>query len=443
MLKHAAYPTLAEGVRFLAAALDLRVRADPTARQRMDRAALSGDFDLDLFDELVEKVLHDPLKAIEDLAFAYEVAGLMRQWRNEYIRIVGRVSSDALKREELLSLLIEYFLTGWVADFLNHLEHQGLIRSAWHMAGAGRGLGGDPHPQPLGMVIQTFLWDHGAATHDPPGAFYPQPDDGDRDRRAEQVGRWISGAQCPSLVSIRSLVAAARAQPWFRGVRPQEALVTFQRELLIARALQHAAAEAAPYCDLLALIRDQLANRRLYDIGMLISRAVHKRGNPMGLSLIGLQTSYALDFSSSKSESDLENAEGLLRQFRSEAQDLAAPWAVEWMVTWCEARLAAWRRDFKASLALYEEAFAASVYRSGREARQILIEALALACLLRKRPHMKRLIHQGNALNILPGILGDVAPDADDGHAIAGLLIKCYAPHFPRPPDRPPNKAAT
>jgi hypothetical protein len=433
VLKHAAYPTLAEAARHVAAALDVRMLADPTACDRMDRAAATGDFDLELFEELVENVLYRPLESLGDEGFAYELAAVMRGWRREYIRIVGRVSSDALSRDELLPLLVKFVFAGWVADVLKHLERSGLIRSALLMAGAGQGLCGDPPALPVATVIQTFLWQYGAAANDAPGALYPQPDDGSRDRASEQVARWMSGAQLPSLGSIRALVATAASRPWFRATQWPGARVAFQRELLTARALQYSAALAAPYGDFLQMVRDQLDDRRLSDIGLLISRAVYARGKPIGLSLIGLQTVHALDFREPKTDSQLNEAEGLLDQFRAQARHLDAPWAVEWMVTWCEARLAAWRSDFRTSVELYERAFAASVYRSGREAQSILIEALTLASSLGKRPHMKRLIHQAKALDILPRVLGDLEPQTRDGRAIADILTKCYAPYFPRP----------
>lgn len=433
MLKHAAYPTLAEAVRHVAAALDVRVLANPKACDRMDRAAATGDFDLDLFEELVEDMLYRPLESLGDEPFAYELAAVMRGWRRQYIPIVGRVSSDALPRHELLPLLVEYVFAGWVADVLKHLEHVGLIRSAWLMAGSGQGLCGDPPALPVATVIQAFLWQYGAASNDAPSALYTQPNDGTRDRSTEQVARWMSGSTLPSLGSIRSVVATAVSRPWFRATHWKGARDSFQRELLIARALQYSASLVAPYGDFLQMVRGELQERRLVDIGLLISRAVYARGEPMGLSLIGLQTAHALDFRDAKTNSQLDEAEALLDEFRAQARHLDAPWAVEWMVTWCEARLAAWRSDFKTSMELYETAFATSVYRSGREARNILIEALTLAGSLGKRPHLKRLIHQGKALDILPRVLGDLEPQHWNGRSIADILTKCYAPHFPQP----------
>lgn len=437
MLKHAAYPTLAEAVRHVAAAFDVRTRANSTACDRMDRAAANGDFDLDLFEELVQDVLYSAFESIGDEPFANELAAIMRGWRRDYIPIVGRVSSDALPRDELLPLLVEFVFAGWVADILKHLERIGLIRSAWMLAGAGQGLFGDRPTVPVATVIQAFLWQYGADANDAPGALYPQPDDGTRDRTPEQVARWVSGASLPSLGSIRILVATAVSRPWYCRDRWMGADIAFQRELLIARALQYSAAAVAPYGDFLQMVRSQLQERRLFDIGLLISQAVYARGEPMGLSLIGLQTAHALDFQDAKSESQLNEAEALLEEFRAQARALNAPWAVEWMVSFCEARLAVWRSQFETSLQLYEQAFAASVYRSGREARKILIEALTLAASLGRRTHMKRLLHQGKALDILPGVLGDLEPQTRDDRLIAEILTKCYAPHFPRPASRP------
>lgn len=433
MLKHAVYPSLGEGLRFFVAAFDLRSRADKRACDRMDRAAVRGDFDLELFDELVPQLLHAPLNALGDPQFGLELAGFVRAWRTEYIRYVGLVSADALTRQDLLPLLVEHFFAGWAADFLNHLERRGMIRSAALLVTPGYALDGKPQINPVGMVLETFLWEHGQPAGDVPAAFYPPRDDGDRDRGSEQVARWMSGIQLPSLTSIRSVHATARSRDWYLPGKPRDALVLFQRNMLVARALQYAAREAASFCDLLALIRTHQSSRQTVDLGILISRAVHLRGSGMEIAKIGLVALHALAFSTPRTPNDLEHAQTLLQEFEARAEVVAAPWAIEWMLTWCRARLAAWQGNFEGSLELYEHAFSCAVYRAGSETQGVLLEALTVACALRKRPSIKRFFHQARALNIVPPILGNVMPEIRDPDVIVDLLMLRYLPHFPDP----------
>lgn len=433
-LRFAAYPTLGEGLRFFAAAFDLRTRTDEGAAKRLDRAAREGDFDWQLFPELVNEVIRQPMRQQGDLEFGEFMVEFAHFLRDEYVRLLGRISVDALTRQQLMPLLIAHFFGIHVARFLRLAEVRFVQPPPELLLSPPLGLRDTrTRSSAIRSVLEAFLWAQGHSANDIPSAFHDGKSDPDREIR-DLAANWLAGKQLPDMPKLLQFVLTAEQRAWFKTGDTYPTSRDLRRGLRIARALDYCEVRSPRRVDFRKIVLDHLMADNPVDIGMILSIAVIEQGARYGrLSEIGLRTHHALAFDESRNRGDIERAAALLVDFEEEAKRATAPWAADWMIVWCRARLAIWRENWQEGLDAYESAVRDALYRAGPQMKRLLHEAITVSALLRKRPAFKRFMHQAIALDLGPPILGRATIEAEEIESAAHVLKMRYLPEAPLP----------
>lgn len=437
-LEYAAYPTLGEMLRFVIGALDLRARGDATEKKKLDRAAREGDFDAEAFDDLIVALVETPFAEQGDPEFGHFVADFIRSQRPLYAKLLGKVSADALTREQLMPLLVEGYAPRVVADFLIEARDHGFIPSPELLLAEPLSFGAKRlRVSPLQVVLEEYLWCKGQLEPDVLVALL-QGSSSETGRQRDKVRDWLDGVHVPDMGQLLLAVSNQTALSGALSSSERRREQRLERALRVARALEYGLANlAAPRAFAAAVQRLLPEDAPVFDIGTVVHSAIVCQAQAWeGLSELGLNTFGRLAFDVPLASADIVQAAELLPLFERQAAAAQAPWATEWMVRWCRARLAIWQGRWDEGLALYDLAFRAALYRAGPGSGQLLREALAVAGLMRKKAHIKRYVEQANALGLWPQVLRGVPITPNDGEFLSNILIRSYLPYLPTMPAR-------
>lgn len=432
-LEYAAYPTLGEALRFFIGAFDLRARGDRDKTKRLDRAAREGDFDIDLFEELIDSLVRKPMEDQDDLEFGKFLASFALQYKDWYLKMVDKLSVDALTRQQLMPILIQHIFPTGAAAFLRLAFENEFCPPPELLLADPLTLGDKPsRVNPISVSLETHLWAHRPPTDDVLEEFQPRKDDPDRRKRAAAQD-WLSGQHVPDIPTLLEFVSAA-ANPRIFSQWKRPTPEDLHRSLRIARALEYCLDNVPDRSGFATNVRLYLCSDTPgYDVGPIVHQAVKGESADWEISEIGLLAHHALSFDEERDEVAIRNAKQLLTQFEEQAAKVQAPWAIDWMLRWCQARLAIWQSDWDAGLNFYQEAFKKALYRAGPQSRLLLREALAIAATMNRRTHVKQYVCHANVLGLWPGILRNAAITADDAPHLAYILKLCYLPYLPRP----------
>lgn len=437
-LEYAAYPTLGEMLRFVIGALDLRARGETTEKKKLDRAAREGDFDAETFDELVVSLVETPLLEEGDPQFGHFVTDFIRRQRPLYAKLLGSVSADALTREQLMPLLVEGYAPRVVADFLIEAHEDGFIPLPELLLAEPISFGAKRlRVSPIRVVLEEYLWSKGQREPDVLVALL-QGRSSETGRQRDKVRDWLDGVHVPDMGQLLLAVSDQTAVSGNPSSSERRRAQRLSRALRVARALEYGLAELAdPRAFAAAVQRLLPEDAPVFDIGTLVHSAIVCQAQAWeGLSKLGLNTFGRLAFDVPLTSVDIEHAAELLPVFERQAAAAQAPWATEWMVRWCRARLAIWQGRWDEGLALYDLAFRAALYRAGPESGRLLREALAVAGLMRKKAHINRYVEQANALGLWPRVFRGVPITPNDGELLSNILIRSYLPYLPEMPAR-------
>ena len=437
-LEYAAYPTLGEMLRFVIGALDLRARGDATEKKRLDRAAREGDFDAEAFDELVVALVEAPFAEEGDPEFGYFVADFIRRQRPLYAKLLGSVSADALTREQLMPLLVEGYAPRVVADFLIEARDYGFIPLPELLLAEPLQFDAKRlRVSPLRVVLEEYLWHKGQLEPDVLASLL-QRSSAKAGRQRDKVRDWLDGIHVPDMGQLLLAVSDLTALPSDLSSSERRRALRLKRALRVARALEYGLANLSdPRVFAAAVQRLLPEDAPVFDIGTMIHSAIVCQAQTWeGLSELGLNTFGRLAFDVPLASADIEHAAELLPVFEQQAAAAQAPWATEWMVRWCRARLAIWQGRWDEGLALYDLAFRAALYRAGPGSGRMLREALAVAGLMRKKTHINRYVEQANTLGLWPRVLRGVPITPNDGELLSNILIRSYLPYLPTMPAR-------
>lgn len=432
-LDYAAYPTLGEALRFFIGAFDLRNRGEVRDTKRLDRAAREGDFDANLFDELIGSLVRKPMEDQGDAEFGELLASFAVQYKGWYLKMVGTVSVDALTREHLLPILVQHIFPPAAAAFLRRAFENGFGPSPELLLADPLPLTGKPaRVNPILVALETYLWEHRLPIDDVLEAFQPRRNDPDRRKRAAAQD-WLAGQHVPDMPTLLEFVSAAADSRIFKQWENRPTARDLHRSLRIARALTYCLDKAPDASSFATEVRAYLSpDTPGYDIGPLIYEAVKEQSESWEISEIGLRTHDALGFDRERDEGAILVAKRLCARFEQQAAKVQAPWAIDWMLRWCQARLAIWQGNWDEGLVLYEEAFKKALYRAGRQSELLLREALAVAATMKRKTHVKQYVLHANVLGLWPGILKNADVKADDAPHLADILKLCYLPYLPK-----------
>ncbi|MBJ6981997.1 hypothetical protein [Luteimonas sp. MC1572] len=435
-LAYAAYPTLGEALRFVIAAFDLRVRAEPGHVKRLDRMATVGDFDSELFNKLVEALVEKRLSDLGDPTLGVFLAEFIRGYRMNYAKLLGKVSADALERGQLMPLLIQGYFPRCVADFMLEASNAGFIPAPELLLAEPLAIGpGAPRVSPLRVVLEEHLWRQGASNPDVLAAFQRTAEPGSRE--PDKARDWLSGKHVPDMGQL--LLSVSRSLGKRSSSGGHDLPLYLVRAIRIARALEYILAAVPPGVDFATEIRRLLPlGAPEFDFGTAVHGAIVQQATEWEqLSELGLGTFARLAFDHPWDESARTHATELLPLFEQRAASAAAPWATEWMVRWCRARLAIWQGRWEDGLEWYDQAFKAAVYRAGPESGRLLREALGIAATMKKKAAINRYVEQANALNLWPPVLRGMEITSDDGEFLSEILTRAYLPYLPQRTEAP------
>lgn len=437
-LPFAIHPTQGEVLRLVVAAFDLRPRAGKRVGDRLDRAAREGMFAPDLVDELLEGAIREPLRGIDD-EFGEFLERFVRWWLLEYTRIVTRVPVDGLTRDEVMTLLLRNLADDVAADFLRAADKGGFLVGDGSLLLAG--MRGVDAARPLAVTMALFAHRHGMRVERLVQQLCSAEGGPDR-QEAARLMRWMRDGDPPDLQGLRRVrqwAVRARFSAAYAGGPATQAALLF-RSLLIARALQYCLRQLPTGSDFDAQVLARMSpGVAVRDIGLILSDAVRRKVAllPPALMRQGLEADHATRLDRALTDAQIADAAAALARFERSCVEAAVPWATDWLLSSCRARLSLWRHDPAAALTHYETALRHTLHTGGRwkDKQRMLGEALYTAARLRNRPAVKRLLVRGEAMDLTPPVLGRGTLSATDSlEWMEDVLAKHYAHgvHMPR-----------
>lgn len=346
----------------------------------------------------------------------------------------GAVSADALTRQQLMPLLIEGYVPRVAADFLIEARKNGFIPPPDLLLAEPLLLGGRrQRVRPLRAVLEEDLWQKGHSMPDVLASLQ-RGNSAEAGRDRDKTRNWLKGTHTPDMNQLLLAVSKRRDKAGARSALQERSFRRLTRALRIARAFEYCMAEVEDEVEFVASVRRLLPeDAPVFDLGTAVHTAIVRQAQRWeGLSELGLNTFARLAFDTRLKEGDIEDAEGLLPLFEQRAATVNAPWATEWMVHWCRARLAIWQGRWEEGLALYDRAFRAAIYRAGPESGRLLREAVAIATTMEKKSAINRYVEQANALGLWPRVLRGMEITSDDGQFLSEILIRSYLPFLPK-----------
>jgi hypothetical protein len=413
------YPTIGECLRFVVGAFDLRGHGDVVAQKRLDRLANEGDYDWTLFPQILDQMIRQPLAKCTDDEFAMFTATRLGHIRDNYISVIGKISLDALSRDEALPALAEHYFIPMTSGFLQRTKATFggpdlilLLAPPITMSN-----GKIDNFNPIEAVLQWYVHAHTGEFGQVPMYLYDDSNDPGRIKR-DLLSRHLRGKQIPDTAALREIVRTIRSRRWYTHAGPTPKLLS--RWLFIARALiwaeTHFPATVNLRSALLWWAAPDLSPE--FDVGTPLSTMVMEKGNQFPELLVaGGQAFLSTSTKQQRSAQQITEAIEEVNEFRRAFERAGQPHFALYMLHWCEARLSACEERLDDALALYEKAADLALYRSGRESKQLLKEAVCIAAYLDKKATFKRLIGRSIALDLHKDQFGqpfDELPDMEE-----------------------------
>lgn len=388
------YPRLGEALRFVAGALDTKHR-----NRDVDRLAREGDFDWELFPDLVDQLICEPLARKVDPAFSEMIGEWLAFSKEEYIRILRIMSLDVLSREEALPLLERHLFAAWAAKLIVIVKKRFggpdprllLAPNETHSSLL-------PEVNPIDAV---FLWiEHSAGVRGGvlTNLLYRIHDSDPRQR--DQIERWRKGKQLPDLSSL--IIVLGTWEQLSAKYPNIPSRVHCLRWVIIARAISWAERRS---CELRRSISDHLDDLQKppVDIGPCFEQAIANAARlAAGAIPIALQAMDALSLHSAKDAGALAATDALLKEMGRMFDRIEMRHATDYWWHWCTARRSVLCGNLAEAMPHYEKAADLALYRCGREQKALLREAICLAAHLKKASVYKRLMHRCLALKMVP-----------------------------------------
>lgn len=382
------YPRLGECYRLLANALDTK-----NSNREVDRLAREGDFDWQLIPDLQQRLVFIPLREKINEMFASYVMDVVEWMHDEYIDLIKNVAVDGLTRSETMPSLICGLYAPQAASFLLKFRDSTSGPELFQFLDFDR--------QPVDVVFEWLETRLGINEVGISCALYPNSVSENKNGR-EDIKRWRTGRQLPSLSSISLLI-----KELLRKFKSQEHLVeAFAEWLMVARVFAYLEGQASSFVDLRRVIwREVLCGAPPIDTGIILSVLNIEAGKRFPeIAKAGLLIFEDLKRTTQKKPGDMSRTRKDLEDFRKMLIDGGAYDICEYYLEWIMGRWYVLAGQEESAITHYERAVDLCLYRSGETQKQILREALLLAVHLQKLPLYKRLKHRAVTfgLEILP-----------------------------------------
>ena len=428
------YPTIGECLRFVVRAFDLRGHGEVAARKLLDRLAIEGDYDWTLFPEIMDQMIRQPLTKCTDDQFAKFAATRLGHIRDDYISVIGKISLDALSRDEALPALAEHYFIPMTSGFLQRTKATFggpdliLLLAPPRTTTDGK----VDNFNPIEAVLQWFMHAHTGELRQVSAYLYDDANDPDRAKR-NLLSRHLRGKQIPDTAALRDVVKTIRSRRWYTNDGPTPQLLS--RWLFIARALIWAETHVSSTLNLRSALlwwaRPDVSPE--FDVGIPLSTLVIDKGNQFPeLKVAGLLACHHIRAIQHLSAKQLTEAVEHVKKFRRAFERAGQPHFAIYMLYWCEARKAAWQGDRDEALRLYKLAADCALYRSGSEMKHLLIEAVLMAAECRKKAVYNQLMSRAAALHVFTHPLAGPTTSIPRMEEICVNFIS-YFPHIPPP----------
>ena len=221
---------------------------------------------------------------------------------------------------------------------------------------------------------------------------FPNSTDSDKTGR-DMVNRWITATQLPDIDSLERFADALKN----KGVAQHENL---RRWLVVARALAWLE-EKSPVALRKTMRQHFLSGIQDFDIGTLLSHAVHRAAQPLSaLSMPALtlyenlkRTTHKHPGDKAKTKAELDALLRLTAQHDPEGR-------TQFHLEWLQGRWHALSGELKQALPFYKKAAELANYRGGEAQKRITEEALVIAGYLSDKVFLKQLKNRAIAFGL-------------------------------------------
>ena len=415
----------------------MRGHGDAAARKLLDRLANEGDYDWTLFPEILDQMIRQPLAKCTDEEFATFTATRLGHIRDNYISVIGKISLDALSRDEALPALAQHYFIPMASGFLqrNRATFGGPDLNLLLAPPMTTTDGKVDNFNQIEAVLHWFFHAHTGTFEQVPSQLYDDANDPDRIKR-DLLSRHLRGKQIPDTAALRDVVKTIQSRRWYTHDGPTPQLLS--RWLFIARALIWAETHVSPTLNLRSALLSWAGPdvSPEFDVGIALSTLVIEKGNQFPeLKVAGLLACHHIRTRQHLSAKQLTEAVEHVKEFRRAFERAGQPHFEIYMLYWCEARQAAWEGHRNEALRLYKLAADAALYRSGHEMKKLLLEAVLMAAECRRKVVYNQLMSRAAALHVFTYPLGGPITNIPLMEEICvNFLI--YFPHVPPPGQR-------
>jgi len=372
------YPRLGECVRALAGALDSK-----TGNRDVDRLAREGDFDWSRLDGVVQELLIEGTTRLLPPRSRQELESWLYSTRSAYCGVVLETALDSIDRELALPVLIEEFFAPRAVQLLLHLDQ------ACEGPGLARLVCATGSP-----VTETLDW-LDAMLGEPIDKMLHPDSTGESKSARDKIGKWRSGVDLPSALSLKLLTDSLRSHP--KGQACADAASVW---LLVARALtyldQLGAGRLLPQLQrcLLQGAADGPVSQRLLEI-------VKEAGRSWpDLAHSGQRLWLDLRRTTPKLVGDQASTWQRLLELEQLSAELDPSAKTAYQIAWMKGRWHALSGEYEDAVVHYQVAFEMACYRAGHQVKEILEDALCIAAFMGKRVFVRQMKHVGVALGL-------------------------------------------
>jgi ankyrin repeat protein len=402
------YPNHLEIVRALSRALDLKYES-----KFLDDQVANPDFDFRFVGLAVKRGLHEPLEHHVDAQFANDIVRWLEHFFEQYIAFVAKLSLEGLSREKAEQLLAAHLFSFYGAFALKELCRRLQGPAAETLL----------NDQKQAIAI-TSSW---ASVKIRPWLGYVSTLS---KHQTDQLRRWQSGIELPSLSSLKNLFRSPEASSVLGNTESMRLYTLF----VIARVVDW--------------FRRQKFGRLALAHG-LASLRIGEHDKPIGYLLAEAHSAETMDIQRlhadidfladglnpfrPKQSSDNELLQSRLVDFKKRRRALDPAGTTVFWEHWFEARFHMLSGSSELATNGYRKAFEHAYFRAGRNQETIILEALVVTAML-DRPDKNFLKKLRNA-QVLLGMELPLKPERQDFRSkyddhVEAWFIDFYRGHF-------------
>ncbi|MBE0437311.1 MAG: hypothetical protein IBX56_16080, partial [Methylomicrobium sp.] len=351
------YPNHLEIVRALSRALDLKYES-----KFLDDQIANPDFDFRFVGLAVKRGLHEPLEHHVDAQFANDIARWLERFFEQYSAFVAKLSLEGLSRERSELLLSAHLFSFYGAFTLKELCRR--------LQGPAAETLLNDQKQAIAITVswasvKIRRWPGYVSTWNK--------------HRADQLRRWQSGIELPTLSSLKTLFRSPEA----KSVLGQADSMRLYTLFVIARAVDWFRRQTFGQIALAHGLASLRNGKHHKPIGYVLAEA-------HSTETVGIRRLHAdIDFLAEglnpfrpKQQADRELLRTRLTNFSKKRQALDTAGTTVFWEHWFEARFHMLSGSLELAANDYKKAFEHAYFRAGRNQETIILEALVVTAML-------------------------------------------------------------